>query len=137
MKSLVISIPTYCRCSPIRIPGHWWSFGMIYQPEDEMRLDINNMSYEELLALGERIGSVSTGLSEEVIMAKMEKWKYSCSTTGHSVDAETCCICLEEYADDDDVGKLDCGHEYHVACIKEWLVQKNSCPICKNTALAT
>ncbi|RVW55371.1 hypothetical protein CK203_078423 [Vitis vinifera] len=66
-----------------------------YQPEDEMRLDINNMSYE---------GSV-----RKLIMAKMEKWKYSCSTTGHSVDAETCCICLEEYADDDDVGKLDCG----------------------------
>ncbi|KAJ9670720.1 hypothetical protein PVL29_026944 [Vitis rotundifolia] len=96
-----------------------------------MHLDIDNMSYEELLALGERVGSVSTGLSEEVIMAKMEKWNCSCSTTGHPVDAETCCIY------DDDVGKLDCGHACHVACIKEWLVQKNSCPICKNTALAT
>ncbi|WJZ91984.1 hypothetical protein VitviT2T_011017 [Vitis vinifera] len=129
--------------SHIRVPGHWWLFGVICQPEDEddeddeMHLDIDSMSYEELLALGEHIGSVSTGLSEEVIMAKMEQWKYSCSKTGSSVDAEICCICQEEYADDDGVGNLDCGHVYHVACIKEWLAQKNSCPICKNTALAT
>ncbi|RVW55369.1 putative E3 ubiquitin-protein ligase HIP1 [Vitis vinifera] len=97
--------------SHIRVPGHWWLFGVICQPEDEddeddeMHLDIDSMSYEELLALGEHIGSVSTG--------------------------------SEEYADDDGVGNLDCGHVYHVACIKEWLAQKNSCPICKNTALAT
>lgn len=32
---------------------------------------------------------------------------------------------------------LDCGHEYHVACIKKWLSKKNSCPICKKTTLTT
>ncbi|RVW55367.1 Retrovirus-related Pol polyprotein from transposon TNT 1-94 [Vitis vinifera] len=66
----------------IRVREHWWLFGVIYQSEDEdceddeIRLDINDMP-------DERIGNVSTGLSEE--MAKMEQWKYSCSTTGPPV----------------------------------------------------
>ncbi|KAA8523949.1 hypothetical protein F0562_010372 [Nyssa sinensis] len=32
----------------------------------DMRLDIDHMSYEELLALGEQIGNVGTGLSDEI-----------------------------------------------------------------------
>lgn len=42
----------------------------------------------------------------------------------------------EEYVHGDGLGKLDCGHDFHHACIKQWLVQKNSCPICKKMALA-
>lgn len=40
-----------------------------------------------------------------------------------------------DYKDQEKVGTLDCGHEYHVDCIKMWLVVKNTCPICKSTAL--
>nr|CAN72494.1 hypothetical protein VITISV_037014 [Vitis vinifera] len=136
--------------SHTRFPGYWRLLDVIYLPDenededdenDDMRLDIDNMSYEfwaqELLALGEHIGNVSTGLSKEVIMARLKQRKYICLATGPCVGEKTCCICQEEYADDDDIGKLDCEHEYHVACIREWLVQKNSCPICKKTALAT
>ncbi|GJN01531.1 hypothetical protein PR202_ga18805 [Eleusine coracana subsp. coracana] len=43
----------------------------------------------------------------------------------------------EEYVDGDDLGRLDCGHDFHAGCIKQWLVLKNLCPICKNTALKT
>ncbi|OMP01976.1 Zinc finger, RING-type [Corchorus olitorius] len=42
----------------------------------------------------------------------------------------------EDYANGEELGKLDCGHDFHFSCIKQWLVQKNSCPICKKTALA-
>lgn len=39
--------------------------------------------------------------------------------------------------DRDDVAALKtCGHDYHVTCIKKWLSMKNSCPICKGSALA-
>jgi len=41
----------------------------------------------------------------------------------------------EEYVDGDDLGALDCGHDFHTSCIKQWLKQKNLCPICKTTAL--
>lgn len=43
----------------------------------------------------------------------------------------------EEYNDEDDIGTLDCGHDFHTKCIKQWLMQKNLCPICKTTALLT
>lgn len=43
----------------------------------------------------------------------------------------------EEYKDMDEVGALRaCGHKYHVPCIKKWLSMKNTCPICKASAVA-
>ena len=41
----------------------------------------------------------------------------------------------EEYVEGDELGKLDCGHDFYSTCIKQWLSHKNLCPICKNTAL--
>ncbi|XP_058759066.1 probable E3 ubiquitin-protein ligase RHG1A [Vicia villosa] len=41
----------------------------------------------------------------------------------------------EDYAEGDITGRLDCRHIYHFECIKQWLLQKNICPICKHTAL--
>ncbi|KAK2380611.1 RING/U-box superfamily protein [Trifolium repens] len=103
----------------------------------EMRLDVDNMSYEELLALEERIGDVSTGLSEDMINKFMKQRFHMSLMTESSSDLEPCCICQEEYADGQSIGLLDCGHEFHSNCIMQWLMQKNLCPICKTTALAT
>ncbi|AQK46662.1 E3 ubiquitin-protein ligase MBR2 [Zea mays] len=107
----------------------------IHDRHRDMRLDIDNMSYEELLALEERIGNVGTGLSEEAVIRLLKQRKFSSWTLKASLDPEPCCICQEEYADGDDLGKLDCGHDFHAGCIKQWLVVKNVCPICKSTAL--
>ncbi|KAF2289955.1 hypothetical protein GH714_039301 [Hevea brasiliensis] len=107
----------------------------MFDQHRDMRLDTDNMSYEELLALGERIGSVSTGLAEGLISKCLTETVY-CSS-GQSQDEGTCVICLEEYKDMDDVGSLKiCGHDYHVSCIKKWLSMKNLCPICKASAAA-
>ncbi|XP_022640351.1 probable E3 ubiquitin-protein ligase HIP1 isoform X3 [Vigna radiata var. radiata] len=106
---------------------------MIDQHRD-MRMDIDNMSYEELLALGERIGHVSTGLSEDLISKYLTETIY-CSSEP-SQEEEACAICLEEYKNVDDVGTLKaCGHDYHVSCIRKWLSMKKVCPICKASAL--
>ncbi|KAG2323087.1 hypothetical protein Bca4012_058569 [Brassica carinata] len=103
----------------------------------EMRLDVDNMSYEELLALGERIGDVSTGLSEDVILKTMKQHKCTSSSPELHQYMEPCCICQEEYAEGDDLGTLECGHEFHKDCIKQWVMLKNLCPICKTVALTT
>ncbi|KAJ0480866.1 putative transcription factor C2H2 family [Helianthus annuus] len=96
----------------------------------DMRLDIDDMSYEELLALGERIGSVGTGLPDHLISKCIQESIY-CSSD-QIQDEGTCVICLEEYANMDDVGMLRvCGHDFHVGCIRKWLSMKNLCPICK------
>ncbi|KHF99604.1 E3 ubiquitin ligase BIG BROTHER-related -like protein [Gossypium arboreum] len=94
-----------------------------------------NLQIEELLALEERIGDVSTGLSEEMILKLMEQRKHSSTSTESQQDLEPCCICQEEYANGDDTGILDCGHDFHSNCIKQWLMLKNLCPICKTTGL--
>ncbi|KAJ1397378.1 Zinc finger, RING-type [Sesbania bispinosa] len=108
----------------------------IHDRHRDMRLDVDNMSYEELLALEERIGNVSTGLSEETILKLLKLKKYSIET-GSQLDAEPCCVCQEDYSDGDDIGTLDCGHDFHNNCIKQWLMHKNLCPICKTTGLST
>lgn len=108
----------------------------IHDRHRDMRLDIDNMSYEELLALEERIGNVNTGLNEEDVMKLMKQRKFS-SWRLASMEYEPCCICQEEYVDGDDLGTLHCGHDFHASCIRQWLVVKNLCPICKNTALKT
>ncbi|GFY84555.1 hypothetical protein Acr_03g0013290 [Actinidia rufa] len=42
----------------------------------------------------------------------------------------------EEYANEEEIGTLKkCGHNYHANCIREWLLMKNTCPICKVPAL--
>ncbi|XP_042966038.1 E3 ubiquitin-protein ligase MBR2-like isoform X1 [Carya illinoinensis] len=100
----------------------------------DMRLDVDSMSYEELLALEERIGNVSTGLSEETILNRLRQRKCSIAV-GSQLDAKPCCICQEEYNEGDDLGTLECGHNFHTDCIKQWLMTKNLCPVCKTTAL--
>ncbi|RVW84330.1 hypothetical protein CK203_036606 [Vitis vinifera] len=43
----------------------------------------------------------------------------------------------EEYKSKEEVGRMkNCGHDYHVGCIRKWLSLKNSCAICKAPALA-
>ncbi|MCD7465834.1 E3 ubiquitin-protein ligase mbr2, partial [Datura stramonium] len=91
----------------------------------------------ELLALEEHIGNVNTGLSEETIFGCMKQRKHEPIYGESSSNMEPCCICREEYTTGDDMGILDCGHEFHSSCIKQWLMLKNLCPICKMTALKT
>ncbi|XP_026380681.1 E3 ubiquitin-protein ligase RLIM-like [Papaver somniferum] len=101
----------------------------------DLRLDVDNMTYEELLDLGESIGNVSTGLREDEITRCLRKTKHSILDALQSrflTDMNwKCSICQEEYEADDEVGKLNCGHNYHICCIKQWLLQKNACPVCK------
>lgn len=49
--------------------------------------------WKELLDLGERIGSVSTGLSEEMIAKCLTKTLYD-HASDHSDEEGTCIICL-------------------------------------------
>ncbi|TYH60833.1 hypothetical protein ES332_D07G007100v1 [Gossypium tomentosum] len=115
-----------------------------YDQHRDMRLDIDNMSYEELLALEERMGNVSTALSEEAMSKCLKKSIYeaismedvakvSCEVEKDDVK---CSICQEEYVVGDEVGRLQCEHRYHVGCIRQWLQVKNWCPICKASAEA-
>ncbi|MBA0701866.1 hypothetical protein Goari_026865 [Gossypium aridum] len=98
---------------------------------------------DELLALGERIGKVNTGLSEETIRSKLKTRTYSTFVTNINLEEvapidqepDSCIICQEDYKNQENIGTLDCGHEYHAGCLSKWLFVKNVCPICKSEAL--
>ncbi|KAL8145814.1 hypothetical protein AgCh_003818 [Apium graveolens] len=111
-------------------PSFYGASRSSYDQYRDMRLDVDSMSYEELLALEETIGNVSTGLSEDMILKCLLGKRYSCGD--QNCMEESCAICLEEYKSDDGIGTLkNCGHDYHVDCITKWLLVKNVCPICK------
>ncbi|URE46935.1 zinc finger, C3HC4 type, domain containing protein [Musa troglodytarum] len=106
----------------------------------DLRMDIDNMSYEELLALEEKMGTVSTALSEEQLYKCLERSIYEPThlTTGITFcfdENMKCSICQEEYVGEDEIGKLSCEHRYHATCIAKWLRRKNWCPICKSSVL--
>ncbi|KAI9166048.1 hypothetical protein LWI28_025279 [Acer negundo] len=110
---------------------------------DDLSLDLDNMSLEGLLELEEDIETVSSQLHEEnigtiidIIQANLRQHKYQPVEADSPADGNCCCVCLEEYAAGDNIGKLDnCVHEYHVTCITLWLKRQNSCPACKAVAL--
>ncbi|GAB2282628.1 hypothetical protein Dimus_017167 [Dionaea muscipula] len=103
---------------------------------DDMRVDIDGMSYEEILANEERIGTVETGLSEGAIISCINLHNFEHFPLSIKDDIGPCVICQEDYDGREDVGKLPCGHHFHLDCIKPWLLRKNSCPICKAPVLA-
>ncbi|XP_022997399.1 probable E3 ubiquitin-protein ligase RHG1A isoform X2 [Cucurbita maxima] len=110
----------------------------VYDQHRDMRLDIDNMSYEELLALEERMGTVSTAVTEEALSQCLNRSIYQSTHAEDTIsggseyeDGVKCCICQEEYSNGDEVGMLRCEHTYHEGCIQQWLQLKNWCPICK------
>ena len=40
-----------------------------------------------------------------------------------------CSICHEPMVGD--IKKLSCNHEFHKACITQWLKLRNNCPLCR------
>ncbi|KAK4398344.1 putative E3 ubiquitin-protein ligase ZFP1 [Sesamum angolense] len=129
----------------LEIPRYHEAGDSIDQHRD-MRLDIDHMSYEELLALEEQIGSVGTGLSEEFIQNNLKTRTFTSSPASVNLEDPTChdqqkinfcVVCQTDYKCEENIGTLDCGHEYHRECIKKWLLVKNTCPVCKSTALSS
>ncbi|KAL0393858.1 UNVERIFIED_CONTAM: putative E3 ubiquitin-protein ligase HIP1 [Sesamum latifolium] len=114
----------------------------LYDQHRDLRLDIDDMSYEELLALEERMGMVSTPLSEEALSKSLRRSIYQTTVSkvqvteaGEDEDDNKCSICQEEYVTGDEFGELvKCCHRYHATCIQQWLQLKNWCPICKASA---
>ncbi|KAL5752991.1 hypothetical protein ACOSQ2_023498 [Xanthoceras sorbifolium] len=92
---------------------------------------------QELLELEEEIGPVTIGLNSDSILVHLRQRKYQPISieAGAPAEGDFCCVCQEEYVVGDDIGKLDCGHEYHPNCISQWLVLNNTCPICKARGL--
>ncbi|XP_055512194.1 E3 ubiquitin-protein ligase RNF165 isoform X2 [Leucoraja erinacea] len=98
-------------------------------------------SYEELLQLEVRLGTMSRGPMQYMI----EKWtlphKYrkriqlelkEDKNDEEEIDLdEKCTICLCMLEEGDDVRRLACMHLFHQVCVDQWLATSKKCPICR------
>ncbi|KAK0603610.1 hypothetical protein LWI29_006785 [Acer saccharum] len=101
-----------------------------YQVVWQDTVDPDNMTYEELLELGETVGTQSRGLSQEHI-ASLPISKYKCGFFGRKKSrSERCVICQMEYKRGDRRITLPCKHAYHAGCGARWLSINKACPIC-------
>ena len=87
------------------------------------------------------MGKVSKGLSIEEIK-KIPKKKYYKSPNKpeemyrfffwiYKNNKKRCSICYCEFETGTKIRKLYCNHDYHSKCIKKWLLNEKTCPICK------
>ncbi|GMI74755.1 hypothetical protein like AT3G19910 [Hibiscus trionum] len=91
-------------------------------------VDPDELSYEELLALGEVVGTESRGLSADSLASLPSvKYKAGSSQIGSN---ESCVICRVDYEDGDSLTVLSCKHSYHPECINNWLKINKVCPVC-------
>lgn len=45
---------------------------------------------------------------------------------------DKCSICLDPLCDDDKpIEELECGHQFHLPCIRDWNSRNSTCPICR------
>ncbi|GAV71941.1 zf-RING_2 domain-containing protein [Cephalotus follicularis] len=90
--------------------------------------DDDELSYEELITLGEVIGVETKGLSLNEISRCLHPCKSQCVDSKNGIDR--CVICQVEYEDGEALVALPCQHPYHLDCISQWLQIKKICPIC-------
>ncbi|XP_024031925.1 E3 ubiquitin ligase BIG BROTHER-related [Morus notabilis] len=91
-------------------------------------VDPDELSYEELLALGEVVGTESRGLSASGI-ASLPSVNYKTGSS-QSGSNDSCVICRLDYEDGETLTLLSCKHSYHPECINNWLKINKVCPVC-------
>ena len=88
--------------------------------------NIDNMTYEELLDLENKIGYVKKGISLRKKLG-LKKEKYSSKKFHY----KECVICKEILKEKEIIRVLNCFHIFHINCIDKWFKDNKTCPICK------
>ncbi|EGZ26350.1 hypothetical protein PHYSODRAFT_484474 [Phytophthora sojae] len=95
----------------------------------QRQLDPDNMTYEELLRLGEEVGDVKKERWQRMAVHVLSslpthRWK-------RGQHEDTCIICQYSFVPDDRAMTLPCAHVFHEDCVGGWIRENNSCPLCK------
>ena len=108
--------------------------------EDDYRDDDEGDSYDALLRLGERIGSVK---EERWALIAREKTEELCPTITFTMSMAEgkeenhtevkCQVCQFPYEDGETLHRLPCGHCFHAECIERWLENKDTCAFCRKS----
>uniref|UniRef100_A0A803NDA8 RING-type domain-containing protein n=1 Tax=Chenopodium quinoa TaxID=63459 RepID=A0A803NDA8_CHEQI len=103
-----------------------------YRLLGKMSLIPDSMTYEELLELGEAVGSQSRGLSQELIKLLPTSRYKAGGFFSRKKSRERCVICLVTYKIGDQQMTLPCKHVYHSKCGRKWLSINKTCPVCNS-----
>ncbi|ETI36313.1 hypothetical protein F442_17400 [Phytophthora nicotianae P10297] len=95
----------------------------------QRNIDPDNMSYEELLRLGEEVGDVKKERWRQMAVRVLSSLPTHKWTHGHGDD--TCIICQYNFVPNDRAMTLPCAHVFHEDCVGGWIRENNSCPLCK------
>jgi hypothetical protein len=118
---------------------------------DDQDFDVEEMSYDDLMNLGSRIGDVAQqrwqmdskhvvsglptqALSEQDIVDRAAQKMNQGKTSSLALvveDPTLCQICQCDFECNEHVKILPCGHDFHVGCIDMWLKDNKTCCICK------
>ena len=88
--------------------------------------NIDNLTYEQLLDLENKIGYVKRGISlRKKLGLKTEKY------SSKKFNYKECVICKEILKEKEIIRVLNCSHIFHINCIDKWFKDNKTCPICK------
>jgi hypothetical protein len=93
---------------------------------ESLRLEDITDEYQLNSIIGEIIGNVNQGVKDyEGVLSVVE---------GELVGESKCIICMESFEDlvNVRVMRTSCNHMFCELCIKRWLMQNSSCPLCKH-----
>lgn len=102
--------------------------------------NIDQMGYNELLQLQDRLGVVKVGLTREQFdhLPLFAYHKPAASAgagagAGGPVATEDtmCSVCQTEFVAGEDIKCTPCIHKYHPDCLWNWLKDNSTCPVCK------
>ena len=66
------------------------------------------------------------------VLSRLAVQKFGGLVNRNEDDTKSCVICYDDFTEQDDVTTLPCNakHIFHKDCIKKWLENKNTCPLC-------
>lgn len=98
----------------------------------QMEVDIDNMSYDQLLEFENNLGNVSKGYKKDEIDTIPIMYTFT-----HNKKAdENCPICLDDIISGTPQLSIACRHQFHINCIKKSLESNKECPVCKAEAIS-
>ncbi|KAK3245250.1 hypothetical protein CYMTET_45174, partial [Cymbomonas tetramitiformis] len=105
---------------------------------DDEAAQEENLTYEQLTALGDAVGTQSRGVDTAVMSALPEVSFHLTprrAACGDDCQMDKCVICQLEFEDGERLNQLPCEHCYHKDCIQQWLQLNKQCPICSKEVL--
>ena len=96
--------------------------------------DVDDMDYEELLELQERIGGAVTHDANATLAATTTFEVSEADAAARRAaggDAARCVVCMEDIAVGDVLRRMaKCPHACHAPCLERWLATNPKCPVC-------